>query len=109
MRTIEQYAAPPVAMEYAQEVRTRLGSHARQIILFGSQARGDATERSDYDFIVIVDQRGRELRELVSEAGCALLNSRDALCAALVYDDELWNEVRQSPLGWNVEREGVAL
>lgn len=109
MRTLEQCAAPPVAMEYAQEVRTRLGSHARQIILFGSQARREATSGSDYDFVIVVDERSRALRELILDAGGRLLDEREALCAALVYDDAEWERVRRSPLGWNVEREGVLL
>ena len=109
MKTVNDLQPPPVALEYAQEVRHRLGSHARQIILFGSQARGAATERSDYDFVVVVDCNTREIRDLVSDAGCALLDHRDALCAALLYDDTQWNAARQSPLGWNVERDGVSI
>jgi predicted nucleotidyltransferase len=109
MRTIAEVQPPPVAVEYAREVRAKLGLHVRQIILFGSQARGDAREGSDYDFIVVVDKRTRTLRKLISEAGCELLNRTDSLCAALVYDDDQWELVRGSPLGWNAEKEGVLL
>jgi predicted nucleotidyltransferase len=109
MRTAAEVQPPPVAVQYAREVRARLGRHVRQIILFGSQARGDAREGSDYDFIIVVDQRSRALRKLVSEAGCELLNRTDSLCAALVYDKDQWEQVRGSPLGWNAEKEGVLL
>jgi predicted nucleotidyltransferase len=100
---------PAVAVEYAREVRARLGAHARQIILFGSQARGEAANGSDYDFIIVVDERSRTTRELIHDAGVELLNHRETLCAALVYDRNQWQKVRQSPLGWNVERDGVLL
>jgi len=80
MRTAAETEPPAVAVEYAQEVRSRLGRHAREIILFGSQARGEATAGSDYDFIVLVDKRTPALRDLVSEAGCELLDRRE-LCA----------------------------
>ena len=109
MRTLNDTMPPPVAVEYAREVRNRLGPHARQIILFGSQERGDATERSDYDFVVVVDERTRELRNLVSDAGAEMLGRVDALCAALVYDGGQWAEVLESPLGWNIDREGIRL
>jgi|EPASupsiteSAE347_1022098.scaffolds.fasta_scaffold55211_2 predicted nucleotidyltransferase len=109
MRTVEQCAAPPAAMEYAAKVRKCLGAHARQVILFGSQARGDATVASDYDFVIVVDKRSRELREMIGDVGADLLNESEALCAAMIYDGEQWEKVRQSPLGWNVEREGVLL
>jgi predicted nucleotidyltransferase len=109
MRTASEVQPPAVALEYAREVRSRLGRHVRQIILFGSQARGDAGEGSDYDFIIVVDKRTRALRDMISEAGCELLNRKDSLCAALVYDGDQWEQVRGSPLGWNAEKEGVLL
>ncbi len=109
MRTTREFQPSSVAVEYAQEVRARLGRHARHIILFGSQARGDANRGSDYDFIIVVDERSRRVRESIVDAGGTLLNRREALCAALVYDNAEWERVRQSPLGWNAEREGVLL
>ena len=109
MRTAHDITPPPAAVEYAQEVRNRLGPHLRQVILFGSRARGDATEYSDYDFVVVVDERTRELSATVSGAGADIMDRMDALCAALVYDNVQWGEVLESPLGWNIEREGIVL
>ena len=109
MRTVDEIQPPPVAVEFAREVRNRLGVHVRQIILFGSQARGDASERSDYDFIVVVDERTRALREALLDAGGRLLDEREELCATLLYDTAEWERARRSPLGWNIEREGVLL
>lgn len=109
MRTAHDIAPPPVAVEYAQAVRNRLGPHVRQIILFGSQARGDATTSSDYDFVVVLDERTHEAQNLVSDAGGELLFRREELCAALVYGSNEWDFERRSPLGWNVEREGIQL
>ncbi|MFW6158883.1 MAG: nucleotidyltransferase domain-containing protein [Planctomycetota bacterium] len=102
-------ATPQVAAAYAREVRRRLASHVRRIILFGSHARGDASDASDYDFVVVVDRPDRSLRDAVSAAGARVLDTENALCAALVYGPEQWERVKQSPLGWNVEREGIEL
>ncbi|MCB0226825.1 MAG: nucleotidyltransferase domain-containing protein [Anaerolineae bacterium] len=33
----------------------QLGSHLKQVILFGSRARGDFTPDSDYDCLVFVE------------------------------------------------------
>lgn len=100
---------PPVAARYAGEVRHKLGRHVRGIILFGSHARGDAADSSDYDFIVILDKYDRSLREAVVDAGANMLNEGNALCAALVYGADQWDRVRESPLGWNVQKEGIEL
>ena len=80
-----------------------------QIILFGSQARGDAGPHSDYDVVVVRDRRTRELRNAVLDSGGGLLDTHDELCAALVYDADEWEWERRSPLGWNVERDGILL
>lgn len=90
-------------------MRSRLGPHAQQIILFGSQARGDATDRSDYDFVIVVDERTRELRNRLSEVGADMICRHEELCANLVYNTAEWEWERRSPLGWNIEREGILL
>lgn len=45
----------------------RIGTefHAERVILFGSYARGDATEDSDVDLLVILPIRGRGIEEAV--------------------------------------------
>lgn len=100
---------PEIAVRYAEEVRRRIGSHVRKIILFGSQARGEGTNESDFDFIVVLDKRDHDLREAVIDAGVTMLNATDRLCASLVYGEDQWTKALAGPLGWNVQREGVDL
>jgi len=35
----------------------KLRNHVKEIILFGSHARGNFTEGSDYDFLIVVDKK----------------------------------------------------
>ena len=101
--------AKRLAQEYATLLREKLGERLKQVILFGSQARGDAREGSDYDFIVVVDSRTPEVRELVLDADVEMMNRYDTLFAALLYNDAEWEKAQGFPLAWNVEREGVHL
>jgi predicted nucleotidyltransferase len=40
-------------------------THPRRVILFGSRARGDATEESDFDLMVVEDRPEDRLGEMV--------------------------------------------
>ena len=106
---ISMKTAVQLAEEYASLVRESLGSHVMRIILFGSQARGNATEKSDYDLLVILDKKSAELREVILDAGAEMMNRYDRLFAALIYDEQEWNRTCRFPLGWNIEQEGIAV
>lgn len=97
------------AKEYGQLIRMKLGPHVKQIVLFGSQARGNAQEGSDYDFLVVVDERTRDIREAVLDVGVEMLNRHDRLFATILYSEEEWRESSRFPLGWNIQCEGIAV
>ncbi|HUT52299.1 MAG TPA: nucleotidyltransferase domain-containing protein [bacterium] len=98
-----------IAQEFADLLRERLGPRVKQVILFGSQARGDAWEGSDYDVLVVVDQCTPEIEETVLETDVEMMNRHETLFASLLYSEEEWRKEEEFPLGWNVKREGIAL
>ena len=48
--------------QYVEAVKKIYGSHVRQIILYGSYARGDYREDSDVDIMILVDMSELELK-----------------------------------------------
>ena len=50
--------------QYVIYMKEIYGSHLRQVILYGSYARGEATENSDID--LLIDTSGTNLRSLFS-------------------------------------------
>ena len=48
--------------QYVEEVKKIYGSHVRQIILYGSYARGDFRPDSDVDIMILVDMSDLELK-----------------------------------------------
>ncbi|WP_461883113.1 nucleotidyltransferase domain-containing protein [Fusicatenibacter sp.] len=48
--------------KYVEAVKKIYGSHVRQIILYGSYARGDFRPDSDVDIMILVDMSDLELK-----------------------------------------------
>jgi predicted nucleotidyltransferase len=78
-----------------------------QIVLFGSRARGDADEYSDYDLIVIKQTRCPFLERLRDMVPYLLEFGRPA--EILVYTPDEFERMRETGLGWLVRQEGVTL
>jgi len=103
------YQGDPVAQEFATTLQQRLGSHLRQILLFGSRARGDAQDGSDYDMLVVVDHRTPELRAIILEVESQLMERYGALVATVLRSESEWQQLQGFPLARNIAREGVQL
>jgi predicted nucleotidyltransferase len=80
-----------------------------RIILFGSQARGDATRSSDVDLLVVMPVNGskRDLRVALQMALRDVHFPRDILVAT----PHEWNVQKNIPgtIVWPARREGVVL
>jgi predicted nucleotidyltransferase len=104
-----QHQCDPVVQEFAAAVRQRLGLHLRQILLFGSRARGDVQDGSDYDMLVVVDHRTPELRAVILEVESQLMERYGALVATVLRSEAEWQQLQGFPLAHNIAREGVHL
>jgi predicted nucleotidyltransferase len=99
----------PIVQEFAHRVRSALGSHLKELVLFGSRARGDARPDSDYDVLVVVDKRSTNLRNRVLDVEVDLLTRDGAHFASLFRSVDEWTRSQGFPLARNIAREGVAL
>jgi predicted nucleotidyltransferase len=99
----------PVAQALAQALRKRLKSHLRDLRLFGSRARGDAHETSDYDVLILVDQKTSEVRDRILDVQVEILDQYDALVATILRTEDEWRLSQGFPLAQNIARESVPL
>jgi uncharacterized protein len=92
---------------FPMEIRKRLENHIKSIILFGSRARGDSHEDSDYDYLIVTDQKDDSYYDIVDEiSGKILLNDESVISAFLIDEDSFQNN-NYNPLFINIKREGI--
>ena len=96
----------PVLLTFSSFLQQQLGADLDHIWLFGSRARGDARESSDYDFLIIANGNIANIKHQVHEAAWSCMELHNALVASIVYTAEQWESRKNSPLGWNIQREG---
>jgi hypothetical protein len=96
-----------------EEMKEALGQALKDkmsaLILFGSYARGDYSEESDLDFILLLNERiTREEDEKITEISSRLSLKYDTVISCLDYLKEDF-ETRTSPLTLNVKKEGIRI
>jgi predicted nucleotidyltransferase len=70
-------------------------AHPKRIILFGSQAKGNAAEHSDFDIMVVEEKPGNRFAEMVRLN--RLIRSFDIAVDLLVVSDEKFQYWRDTP------------
>ncbi|TAL67622.1 MAG: nucleotidyltransferase domain-containing protein [Bacteroidetes bacterium] len=94
---------------FSEAIRKRLNKNLKSIILFGSRARGDYTEDSDYDFAIILNDKTTKSINDIRRIEVDFLNRYDELTSSLIYDEKEWMRRLKMPIGINIMREGVHL
>ncbi len=94
--------------QFKQAVKEIYGPRLKKIVLYGSWARGDASEESDIDLMVVLSgevQPGLELDRMIDVITDTNLEY-DVLISVLPVSESNFNTLR-SPLLLNVRKEGV--
>lgn len=103
-----------VAQTILTDLRQRLtelyGSRLDRMLLFGSQARGDAKEGSDVDVLVVLHGEVRPGEEIRRTGGIvAELSLANDLVISCAFVSSLRFKAESSPFLLNVRREGIPL
>lgn len=89
------------------------GSHVRQIILYGSYARGDFRPDSDIDIMILVDMSDIELKSYSEKLSYMTYDfnlDHDIDIKPIAKSEEIFNKwVVNYPFYSNIHKEGVIL
>ena len=98
----------PIIKEFRQEIKKLYGKRLKDIILFGSWARGEATDESDIDLLVVLDGTvvpGIEIDRMIDII--TEMNLTHSILISVYPVSEKTYATINSPLLINVRREGV--
>jgi predicted nucleotidyltransferase len=101
--------ADKVLLDWCRQAIRRAVPDAN-VILYGSRARGDADEYSDYDILVLVDQPvSMALKDQILSSVYPLELETGAMLTLVTYNRRQWESLpyREMPYHKNVERDGV--
>jgi len=90
-------------------LRDALGTHLRHIVLFGSAARGEMTEGSDYDCLVVVVETSAEITDRIDKVAGQFLYDTNRVLSAFPVSEKQMQSRPYSPLLMNVRKEGIPL
>jgi predicted nucleotidyltransferase len=99
-----------LASEVARDLRDIYGERLKDVVLYGSSARGDAQPESDIDLLVVLDEVPSRRRELARMSDVLWRHSlvNDAVVAEIpVSEAEYWDLT--DPLLARVRAEGVSV
>ena len=94
-------------VQYIEAVKKIYGSHVRQIILYGSYARGDFRPDSDVDIMILLDMSDLELKAYAQQLSYMTYDFNIKPIAKSETHFKKW--IVNYPFYSNVHKEGVVL
>lgn len=98
----------PILAKFRSRIEPLYGARLRQLVLFGSWARQEATEDSDIDVAVVLEgpvKAGREVDRMIDVI--TDLNLEHGVLLSVYPVSETDYMSRQSPILMNLRKEGI--
>lgn len=100
-----------VVMEFKGRIPNEVRSHVKRMVVFGSRATGTATEVSDLDLVVLVDEKTPAIENLLDDAAYDVMWDHDfkPIISLKVFTEARYRSAVERGFSFykNVEREGV--
>ena len=81
-----------------------------RVILFGSHARGDHRNTSDWDFLILTSLHANEsLKRRIREKLIDTELEAEQVISTLIYSQERWSDYQITALYKNITKDGVEL
>ncbi|MEW6188627.1 MAG: nucleotidyltransferase domain-containing protein [Actinomycetota bacterium] len=91
---------------FLNRVKKEFGQQLKEVILFGSRARGDHDEESDFDFILVFDKVTSAIKKKVSDIEAEMLCEWGMVITAFVFTEEELEMKKYEPFVMNAKKRG---
>jgi predicted nucleotidyltransferase len=102
-----------IILELKKRLPTQVKDHIRKVVAFGSRARGEDSEDSDLDLLILVDRKAPELEDKIEDIAYQVMWDHDfkpILSIKLFTESSYQDRVREGfSFYTNIEREGISL
>jgi len=97
-----------IAESFKRLLEGRIGE--LEVIVFGSQARGEAVPGSDLDICIVVAKKSKALRNLILDCAWEVGFRHGIVIAPIIYSRREWAGIMsQSPIVRSIKLEGIKL
>lgn len=94
-----------IAKEFAKAINS---DYIKQIILFGSVARGDDKEFSDIDILIISDN-AKEIEDEIMDIAFEIVLDKQEVISPHIASESSLNKIEDFSLMKNIARDGIVL
>jgi predicted nucleotidyltransferase len=97
----------PIMEEFVQKIKQI--PEVKKVILYGSRARGDFEEWSDYDIIVLVSIKNKNIESQIDNTAWNINYKRLVSIVPVICTESKFRKEKYEPLFMNIRREGIIL
>jgi len=102
-----------IISEFKKRFPVEIRNHVKKVIVFGSRARGEFTEESDLDAIVLLDEKTPEVEKQLDEIAYSVMWDYDfkPIVSLKVFAEEQFKKGVEKGYSFyrHVEREGISV
>ena len=94
---------------FLEEVKSQFKKKLKKIILFGSRARVDYKQDSDYDILLVFDYVTKKEEDFIEDLTSKILIEYGVLISVVMLNYKEFNRMKFEPFIINIKKEGILL
>jgi len=97
--------------DFSHQLKSLLGNNIKQILLFGSKARGDFHKESDIDIFILIDKADSILRKKIASLTTKILLKHAILLSPKIVEESHFSFLKhlETAFAKNIEKDGIKL